>query len=146
MTRDELLSAWQAMSDRERDAAVARDVMGWKGETVWIDDDCGRDPYLFLPETPPEVVLANDRGQDCIVYSYTKGHAAAYVVEERIAEMGLIEQYATFLTQLLRGHEPGWVTFAGVDTWSELFRVLHASPAQRCCAAWVTCKMREGEK
>jgi hypothetical protein len=76
------------------------------------------------------------------VPQFTTDHAAAYAVEERIAEMGLTKQYAWTLTSLLKPHVSKRNRLMG----DGLFLLLHASPAQRCCAAWVTVKMREGER
>ena len=120
MTRDDALTAWRAMSDREKDAAVARDVMHLDFSQI-----PSRKDYYYngriMRETP----------------KYTQDSNAAYAVEERIAEMGLSEEYCKMLQhislpQVMLGSHRDFARY-------------HATPEQRCCAAWVCCKVREGQ-
>ena len=98
------------MSDRELDAAVATEVMEWRllaGDT-WVDDKNKITHPSFRP---------------------SKSIAAAWLVEERIEEMGLIEEYCMHLNEIANAH------------WDEgkrqpqRWQLIHATPEDRCQAA-----------
>lgn len=59
-----------ALSGRDLDAAIAERVMGWHGPAVWIEDDDGRDPYLFELGVEPDKENREACGNDCIVPRY----------------------------------------------------------------------------
>ena len=121
LERDEALAAWQAMSEREHTIRIAEDVFK---HVVFADMMKRHD--LYWENT------ADEQGPAWELREYTTDHAAAYAVEERIQEMGLAREYAAEM----------WDMAGQVHDW--LWKMLHASPEQRCCAAWVTVKMREG--
>ncbi len=122
MTRDDLLAQWRAMSREKKDAAIAETVMGFR-----IANNAGG-PWLgFKDET-------NWHGE--LVPCYITDHAAAYAVEERIAEMGLRREYVIILSHVI---DPDYSLSLDDMDWLPI----HATPEQRACAAWVTAKMRE---
>jgi hypothetical protein len=55
---------------RDLDLRVAL-AMGWQGQVLWIDDEDGRDPYLFEPDAKPEHVVEDNRDWDCRVPNYS---------------------------------------------------------------------------
>jgi len=76
---------WRALpAGRELDALVA-ELMGWTGPVVWVEDDEGRDPYLFAPDAKPEPVAANDRGWDCRVPHFSTDTDEALSVWQHMA-------------------------------------------------------------
>jgi hypothetical protein len=144
MNRDDALAAWQALSDREKDAAVAGEVVGWDVRTAsqvekvhfWPAGDGG-----FYVDKGEKYVIHSD-GTKLGVPPYTIDHAAAYAVEERIKEMGLRREYVASLLEVAAT----WEAADGYLWADREWELLHASPDQRACAAWVTVKVREGEK
>ena len=144
MNRDELLSQWSAMSEREKHSAVAVDVLGF---THYVGEDVPEaHRHYGEPVDTLEVWLRGEgptTERHCKhcgdMPEYTTDHAAAYAVEERIEEMGLRREYYTELFTQCEEAEEWW-------SWMHSWEMIHATPAQRCCAAWVCCKMREGEK
>jgi hypothetical protein len=61
---------------RDLDAEVA-EARGWQGPVLWIDDDAGRDPYMFEPDADPAHIATENRGHDCIVPWYSTDIDAA---------------------------------------------------------------------
>ena len=74
---------------REMDVLVAQKVMGWTGPLVWIDDEFGRDPYLFEPTADPEHVASNNRDWDCRVPNYSTEIDEALAIVSALVERGI---------------------------------------------------------
>lgn len=73
---------------REMDALVAEKVMGWVGPVLWVEDEHGRDPYLFAPDAKPEHIATLDRDWDCIV-PYSTDMDAALDLVSALAARGI---------------------------------------------------------
>ena len=103
------------MEGKELAIAVAERVMGWKkvswlGEYDWRDGD-GEQPYSFSAWKPSTDI------------------AAAWLVEERIAELELIEEYCMALESLL--FDANWEE----ESINVVWLTIHATPEDRCRAA-----------
>lgn len=72
---------------RDLDALVAKQVLGWIGPVLWIDDDEGRDPYMFEPDTDPALVGNPDH--DCIVPWYSTDINDALDVVSALMKRGI---------------------------------------------------------
>lgn len=89
----------------------------------------------------PEWVLADNNGTPCFycggdlkaLPAYETDIAAAWLVEQKIAEMGLRNEYTYQLAMLVGYHGGGWDTCANL---------VFATPMQRCLAALATLEAR----
>ena len=100
------------MNNRELDAKVATDVMGWTAERK------PGLPHLWLP--PGHFIYGWRPSTDI---------AAAMQVEERIEEMGLIEEYCMHLNEIANAH------WDGIKRQPQRWQLIHATPEDRCLAA-----------
>jgi hypothetical protein len=100
------------MTDRELDAAVAEKVMGWTAE---------RKPGLPHMWIPPGHFISGWRPSTDI--------ATAWQVEERIAELGLIDEYCLHLNAIANAH------WEGGERQPQRWQLVHALPEDRCRAA-----------
>ena len=99
---------------RELDALVAEKMMGWK----YIPDKQERKSWI----STLWVNWKDSKGTtQLLVPSYSTSIAAAWLVEERIKELGLEPEYSEALLDLTDA--------------SEHFELIHASPEDRCLAA-----------
>jgi len=107
------------MNNRELDAAVAERVMGWViGEPVSGDPD-------GIPPRPS----GGHFNYPVPVPSYSTDISAAYQMEERIKELGLIGEYCFYLNRIADAY---W--YAG-EKQGRSWQLIHATPADRCRAA-----------
>ncbi len=105
MTRDEIMK----LKGRELDYKIAKEI---------LDLDCLKDPpYGIL--LPVEV----------LVKEYSADMRAAYIMEERIAELELIGKYCKHLNLIANEY---WD--AG-QRQGRSWQLIHASPEDRCHAA-----------
>jgi hypothetical protein len=120
----------------ETDLAIALAVMGW--ETVTEDEDQPEQvPYHIGPNSEvfyPRVAdlhpgLYPQQG----LPPYSTSIAAAWLVEEKISQVpALLQQYVVELANLL--HVNTLQTDA-LMCYGDLWRLIHATPEQRCKAA-----------
>jgi hypothetical protein len=104
---------------RALDAEVASVVFGISYE--WIHGD-----YLLVDPEDPIAYL--------ICPPYSTAIAAAFAVEDRVMQMGCEAVYAYQLVQLVLG-DSAWRFFTRGADEDSIFRIVHASPEQRCRAA-----------
>lgn len=78
LTREQIA----ALFGRDLDAAIAEKVMGWHGSVVWIEDDGGRDPYLYESGVEPDVDAEGEetRDNDRIVPDFGEGRPLIQVI------------------------------------------------------------------
>ena len=114
------------MGDEEHqamDAEVATTIMGWRlgQNATWRAAD---DSWTGWVSEPTE---------DCDVWSPSTDICAAYEMEEEIEQRGLAEAYVRALIDITTGnlmrHD-----LRGLYE-DDMWKVAHASPAQRCRAA-----------
>ncbi len=117
------------MSDRELDVQVATEVMGW----IWITSELNEEQKILVP-TDESISIPDSSwwwGRDvkALVPHYSRDIAAAWLVEERIEELGLVEKYCNHLASIV------WSYQAHPAPLPLKWYSIHASPEDRCRAA-----------
>ena len=107
-------------ANRETDALIAEKVMGWESQYIEYGGSGGEYVWI-LPD--------GIRQHEPDVPSYSTDIAAAYQMEERIAELGLIDEYCKQLNKIANVH---WDE--GVRQ-PQRWQLIHATPEDRCKAA-----------
>ena len=103
---------------RELNAKIA-ELMGWK--TLWADRRGYSDTWQ-RPDGSSEYGL--------LPPFYSTDIAAAYTMEERIAELGLIEEYCFQLNAIANEHKD-----RDYCRQPQRWQLIHATPEDRCRAA-----------
>jgi hypothetical protein len=115
---------------RELDALVAERVMGWKfiplpkRNRSGLCINCGRAVWDDPRNRQTELGICNE--EDC---RYSTDIAAAWLVEERIAELGLIDEYCIELNAIANAH------WDDGKRQPQRWQLIHATPEDRCRAA-----------
>ncbi len=117
-----LLSQGDQMSNRELDAQVA-ELMGLP---VKYHTNNPNNERFYYVDTPDENMMCPD------VAHYSRDIAAAYEMEKRIEELGLIDEYCY---QVHRVTLASWNLRRDGITHAAIWRLIHASPEDRCLAA-----------
>lgn len=110
------MKPWAEMIDRERDVEI--DGLLYPG---WVES------RRVLLRDGKNSLLAD------LVPAYTTDHAAARLVEDEIERRGLGSEYASLLSGLVDFHP---YRMGHTQDCGDLFRLVRATPAQRCEAAW----------
>jgi len=120
------------LSGRELDAAVAERVMGWVWWATTLRFSAERRRALFQPELKnPDYQLADGSeepftGDNYFISHYSSSIAAAFEMQSRISDLGLAQEFAVALGQiLLRGNTQPITAFDYANATAE----------QRCRAA-----------
>jgi hypothetical protein len=115
---------------REMDALVAEKVMGWKEcKRGWDTEGKGHEIRMWTPdgELLPVLYLAKD------MWNPSTDIAAAWLVEERIAELELIDEYCFHLNAIANEYldKIRYMIHRPPVRW----QLIHATPEDRCRAA-----------
>ena len=120
------MKTWEEMAPRERDAAIAKQVMGW----AQVDDKDGEEGW----GVPPGSEGVSWVGSPFQNYPhYTTDHAAARLVEDEIERRGLRNEYVRALIAPGAEEVTSYLWYVGHD---DLWALIRATPEQRCRAAW----------
>lgn len=140
MKREELYSEWDNLTNLERNAWVAKDVMGW--EVISEHEDLKRKQSSDYKEGYGIVALygnhytARTRGRS-FQWNPVAEISAAWKMEEKVMGSHRI-RYAYALAEVLansRINNPDALDHF-VTAWSDnLLAMIHATPEQRCKAA-----------
>lgn len=143
MNRDQIVEKWMALSPRERDAWVAKDVLGWDvhseyGLRFYPDNDVEASYILNEPpEDCPKELRACTGQIVCLrVPEFTADITAAWMVVEKSAEWGGMEigYYAT--------RSDRWVV---VKTYlSKEIEVMQFTAPEAICLAAIITKLTGG--
>lgn len=143
MTKEEILAKWDAMTPRERDAWVARDVMGWKYTPAVIDKGrpnhhCGYDIVLGGDEWRDE--------NDNLIYdgipAFSEDIEAAFSVVAKIKKM-LFSKRKKFLDELqtVVSMENLSTPWNAEIAWPDVF--WYVEPADICKAALLAVEVEQ---
>lgn len=125
------MKTWEEMTARERDVEIDHLLFNWtrhEQHGVFWYRAYDADTAPGLPDVLP------DGHEVIIVRSYTTDHAACCLVEDEIERRGLIPAYTGHIRDIVAKSAPlGKDQHFGYVIW----RLLRATPDQRCHAAWL---------
>ena len=113
------------MSDRELDVQMA-ELMGW---IYWDSDFRDYDGEYPMYIVLDALLLVYDEANKHREFSPSTDIAAAWLVEERIEELGLIEEYCMYLNEVANAH------WDRGKRQPQRWQLIHATPEDRCRAA-----------
>jgi hypothetical protein len=141
--------------ERQLNREIAEEVFGWSGRVIryeWPDRSKRerpivtflryRDKYCHYPDMGGTPCVGEDGKRvpysehGAVPGAYCQHLSLAYVVEERIAELGLQGEYVEALARIVA---------AGTGGSVKLWLCLHASAADRCRAA-LECVRKKGRE
>lgn len=135
---------------RELDQQVAQSLMGWvwynaNGHSMLVpkslpesfDTRWMREHIADRPTHEKRILIGLDFRAGISLPHYSDEIAAAFKVEDRIAELGLHVKYLRALIDLAVLADAEWQTSEIYSAWlpNGLWPIVHASPEQRCRAA-----------
>jgi hypothetical protein len=123
------------LSGRELDAAVAERVMGYRNHNPELIN-------LTPTHMAWHTAISPTTGNREIVPCYSSSIEAAMQVEDRIAELGLQNDYVAHIWSVVGATRNG-VNFWTADNFKAFWLCIHATAEQRCRAALAAIESKE---